>query len=211
MCGIQNKTPRSLTRRRQDFTTSIEKVSGPESLVAIETSREVQMENLRIEHVAEDVAVYASYFLDVSNVAFLQSQLVARNPDFEYALIDASAILSRNHLLAAIFSAATAMVDGSLKTPNVHSEIVYSLSPASNVCDPHDSIPALTNAMSRLPRLTDGLVSHRTPVTSSSSRCFRGKAGRPPPRYKSTYESMFLGSQSHSPRRTSKREQTWAS
>jgi len=91
------------------------------------------MERIAIELVAADVAVYASIFQDVSNAAFLQSQLVARNPAFEYAFVDASTIISRKHLLAAVFNAVTALADGSLRTPNVHSEIVYSLSPNHNV------------------------------------------------------------------------------
>ncbi len=81
-------------------------------------------------------------FRDVTNAAALQAQLVARNRAFEYAFVDASAVASRTHVLAAVFRAVTVLLlpspnDGppssSLRTPNVHSEIVYSLSPSSNV------------------------------------------------------------------------------
>jgi len=92
------------------------------------------MDKIEIEHIAEGMAVYASMFLNVSNAAFLQSQLLARNSAFEYAFIDASAIISQKHLLAAVFAAITALTTDSLTTPNVHSEIVYSLSPTHNVC-----------------------------------------------------------------------------
>ena len=91
------------------------------------------MERIKIEHVADDINIYASMFQDVSNAAFLQSQLVAHNSSFEYAFINASTIVSMNHLLAAVFTAVTSLAEDSLKMANVHSEIVYSLSPTSNV------------------------------------------------------------------------------
>jgi hypothetical protein len=36
--------------------------------------------------------VYVAYFRDVQNAGFLHEQLLARNADFEYALIDASIV-----------------------------------------------------------------------------------------------------------------------
>ena len=87
------------------------------------------MEKLDIEHLSGDVKVYGGMFREVENASFLQTQLTSRNPDFEYAFIDGSTVVSRRHLLAAIFTA----ISGELKTANIHSEIVYSLSPASNV------------------------------------------------------------------------------
>lgn len=41
--------------------------------------------------------------------------------------------MSRQHLLSAVFKAATASASDALKTSNVHSEIVASLSPSNNV------------------------------------------------------------------------------
>jgi EKC/KEOPS complex subunit CGI121/TPRKB len=86
-----------------------------------------------IEHLPPDYAVYAALFTDVANAAFLQAQLIARNADFEYALVDAATVVSRTHLLAAVYKAVLAHKGGTLKTPNVHSETVLSLSPSLNV------------------------------------------------------------------------------
>ncbi|KAF6809073.1 hypothetical protein CSOJ01_07142 [Colletotrichum sojae] len=93
------------------------------------------IETIPIDHVPADHAVHVAFFKDVQNAAFLHSQLLARNADFEYALIDASVAVSRTHILAAAFKAVTAKVDGSLKTPNVHSELVASLSSANNIAE----------------------------------------------------------------------------
>ncbi|ERS94834.1 uncharacterized protein SPSK_07978 [Sporothrix schenckii 1099-18] len=88
-----------------------------------------------IEHLPPGYAVYAALFTDAANAAFLQAQLVARNADFEYALIDAATVVSRTHLLAAVYKAVLAHKSGTLKTPNVHSEAVLSLSPSLNIAE----------------------------------------------------------------------------
>lgn len=72
-------------------------------------------------------------FKDVKNARFLRQQLLEGNTDFEYAFLDAAAILSRNHVLAACFRAINDMENGRMKSRNVHSEVVFSLSPNNNV------------------------------------------------------------------------------
>ncbi|KAL1901088.1 hypothetical protein Sste5346_002155 [Sporothrix stenoceras] len=91
--------------------------------------------SVAIEHLPPGYAVYAALFTDVANAAFLQSQLVARNADFEYALVDAATVVSRTHLLAAVYKAVLAHNSKALKTPNVHSETVLSLSPSLNIAE----------------------------------------------------------------------------
>lgn len=93
------------------------------------------LETIPLEHVPSSHSVHVALFKDVTNAGFLQSQLLARNPDFEYAFIDASAILSRLHLLAAVYKALSLLVDGKLKAPNVHAETVIALSASNNVRD----------------------------------------------------------------------------
>ncbi|KAK1763151.1 CGI-121-domain-containing protein [Phialemonium atrogriseum] len=93
------------------------------------------IETIHLEHVPATHTVYAAFFRDVTNADFLQSQLLARNSDFEYAFIDASSIISRSHVLAATYKALTVLLDGTLKTPNVHSEIVCSLSASNNIAE----------------------------------------------------------------------------
>jgi len=91
------------------------------------------MQRLQIEHIPQSCEVYAALFRGIDNASFIQSQLIARNAEFEYAFIDASCIGSRRQLLSAIFKALMTLLDGSLMTPNVHSEIVCSLTPSNNV------------------------------------------------------------------------------
>ncbi|KAK5630444.1 hypothetical protein RRF57_006159 [Xylaria bambusicola] len=93
------------------------------------------LETLQLEHVPSTHSVHIAVFRGVENAAFLHQQLLARNADFEYALIDAAVITSRLQVLSAAFKAITLQVAGTLKTPNVHSEIVYALSPASNIAE----------------------------------------------------------------------------
>jgi hypothetical protein len=51
-------------------------------------------------------------------------------------LTDNDQIVSRAHLLSAIFRALVALDAGTLRTPNVHSEIVVSLARSNNVGTP---------------------------------------------------------------------------
>ncbi|EFX01422.1 cgi121 protein [Grosmannia clavigera kw1407] len=102
---------------------------------ATATAAASALETVAVEHLPPGYAVHAVLFRDVQNAAFLQAQLVARNAAFEYALVDASTVVSRAHLLAAVHKAILAHVGGSLKTPNVHSETVLSLSPSLNIAE----------------------------------------------------------------------------
>lgn len=93
------------------------------------------LERIALEHVPHTHRVYGALFRNVSNATFLQSQLISRNADFEYAFIDASSVLSRFHLLAAVYNALNTLLDGTLRTPNVHSEVVASLNINNNIAD----------------------------------------------------------------------------
>lgn len=72
-------------------------------------------------------------FKDVKNASFLRQQLLDGNTEFEYAFLDASTLISRNHVLAACFRAINDQLNNRLKSRNVHSEIVFSLSLNNNV------------------------------------------------------------------------------
>lgn len=50
------------------------------------------METIALEHVPASHTLHMALYKDVANAAHLQSQLLARNPEFEYALIDASIV-----------------------------------------------------------------------------------------------------------------------
>ena len=91
--------------------------------------------------------VYIGYFCNVHNASFLREQLLTGNADYEYAFVDASVILSTQHLLAACFRAINDLNARRLKTRNVHAETVFALSPNNNVrlC----SMPECLNGVSR--------------------------------------------------------------
>jgi hypothetical protein len=91
------------------------------------------LEKIQLEHVPSNIHVYAALFRDVTNADFLQSQLLARNPDFEFAFIDASSVISRLHVLSAVYAAINSLLTGTLRTPNVHSETVVSFNTNNNV------------------------------------------------------------------------------
>ncbi|KAI1632506.1 CGI-121-domain-containing protein [Biscogniauxia mediterranea] len=93
------------------------------------------LETIQLEHVPPTHSVNVAVFRDVENAEFLQQQLLGRNSEFEYAFIDATSIISRLQVLAAIYKAITVHIGGTMKTPNIHSEIVWSLSPNNNISE----------------------------------------------------------------------------
>lgn len=92
------------------------------------------MESIRIPHLPEH-PLQVGLFKDLKNASFLRQQLLEGNAEFEYAFLDASTLISRNHVLAACFRAINDQLNGRMKSRNVHSEIVFSLSPNNNVSD----------------------------------------------------------------------------
>lgn len=90
------------------------------------------METISLPHLPHS-PIQVGLFKNVQNAAFLRQQLLEGNTDFEYAFLDASVLVSRSHVLAACFRAISDSLNGRLKSRNVHSEIVFSLSPNNNV------------------------------------------------------------------------------
>ncbi|KAJ5735463.1 uncharacterized protein N7483_000588 [Penicillium malachiteum] len=93
-----------------------------------------QLETINIPHLP-NAPVHVALYRNVENSASLRQQLLAGNADFEYALIDASMVLSCQHAIAAIFRAVNDYLNNRLKSHNVHSEIVISFSPATNIAE----------------------------------------------------------------------------
>jgi EKC/KEOPS complex subunit CGI121/TPRKB len=50
------------------------------------------LETVPLEHIPQTHSVHVAVFKDVENAAFLHQQLLNRNPDFEYAFIDAGVV-----------------------------------------------------------------------------------------------------------------------
>ncbi|KAL1305677.1 hypothetical protein AAFC00_007270 [Neodothiora populina] len=93
-----------------------------------------EVETVVLPHLA-DYPLFVALYKDVTNANFLRQQLLEGNSDFEYAFLDAQVILSRTQILAACFRAVNDMVHNRLKSRNVHSEIVFSLSPNNNIAE----------------------------------------------------------------------------
>ncbi|SLM37718.1 protein cgi121 [Lasallia pustulata] len=94
-----------------------------------------ELKTLHLAHLPPSLAVHVALYQDVKNAVFLRQQLLAGNAEFEYALIDASMIISTTHVLAAVFRAANDLLNDRLKSRNVHSEIVFALSPNNNIAE----------------------------------------------------------------------------
>ena len=90
------------------------------------------METIILPHLPQ-YPLHICLFKDVTNAAFLRQQLLDGNTDFEYAFLDASVLLSTTQVLAAVFRAINDMMHDRMKSRNVHSEIVFSLSVNNNV------------------------------------------------------------------------------
>ncbi|KAK1827388.1 kinase binding protein CGI-121-domain-containing protein [Podospora conica] len=95
----------------------------------------MSLETLSIDHLPPNYRVHAALFRDVSNPDFLHAQLLARNNAYDFAFIDAASVISRLHLLSAIFRALTTLADGTLTATTPHAEIVLSFGVNNNVSD----------------------------------------------------------------------------
>ncbi|KAH8596659.1 kinase binding protein CGI-121-domain-containing protein [Bisporella sp. PMI_857] len=93
------------------------------------------LQSITLEHLPADYTIHIALFQDVKNASFLHQQLLAGNTDFEYALIDASVVVSKLQALAAAYRAVNDLVENRLKSRNVHAEIVFSLSPNNNIAE----------------------------------------------------------------------------
>ncbi|KAI1279337.1 kinase binding protein CGI-121-domain-containing protein [Xylaria sp. FL0933] len=133
------------------------------------------LETFQLEHIPPTHSVHVAVFRDVENAAFLHQQLLARNADFEYALIDAGVITSRLQVLSAAFKAITAQVAGTMKTPNVHSEMVYALSPASNIAEAYRRHGITPTSRSLV--IVKVLVTPQSSVTESTTTTSAETAG----------------------------------
>ncbi|KIW55243.1 hypothetical protein PV05_07538 [Exophiala xenobiotica] len=91
------------------------------------------VETIHLAHTPPELALHVAVYTDVENASFLKEQLLAGNAEFEYAFIDASMILSTKHVLAAAFRAMNDYLNERLKSRNIHSEIVFCLSPNNNI------------------------------------------------------------------------------
>jgi len=93
------------------------------------------LQTIPLEHLPESHTLHIALYRNIRNASFLHQQLLTGNTDFEYAFIDASVILSKLHILAAAYRAVNDALEERLKSRNIHSEIVFSLSMNNNIAE----------------------------------------------------------------------------
>ncbi|EEB09027.1 CGI121 family protein [Schizosaccharomyces japonicus yFS275] len=90
---------------------------------------------------AEDIAlpmfpnrqISVAVFKDVTNASEIHRQIISLNKEYDYAFIDAGIIVCRQQLFAAIIRALRDQQDGLTKTKTIHSEIILSLCPRTEI------------------------------------------------------------------------------
>ncbi|KAF2623110.1 CGI-121-domain-containing protein [Macroventuria anomochaeta] len=106
--------------------------------------------------------VQVALFRDVKNAEYLRSQLLAANPEFDYAFLDAAMILTPTHLSAASFLALHAFLNSTHKTRTPHSELVFRLSPNNNIGESYKTFGITQSTTSliavKLPIKADGSI-----------------------------------------------------
>ncbi|KDE02661.1 hypothetical protein MVLG_06797 [Microbotryum lychnidis-dioicae p1A1 Lamole] len=102
------------------------------------------METILLSH--HNVVVHYALF-SLRNASYLRQRLIAAStlPDDEhgtserqavkFAFLDASMLTSRLHLLTAVSQALLSRSNGTARTHTIHSEILYSLEPGTNISD----------------------------------------------------------------------------
>ncbi|OJD36723.1 protein cgi121 [Diplodia corticola] len=135
------------------------------------------VQTLALPHLSH-APVHVALFTHVRNAAFLRQQLLDGNQAFEYAFLDATALLSTTHVLAAVFRALNDQLNGRLRSRNVHSEIVFSLSPNNNIADSFRrfGVQDTTTALLAIKVPTDGRPLSANQVEAHLSASVEGTA-----------------------------------
>ncbi|RIB05924.1 hypothetical protein C2G38_554459 [Gigaspora rosea] len=79
--------------------------------------------------------IHITLYINVKNSAELKKRLLSHDQELKYAFIDAKIVLDKFQLLVAVNNAVHYEKYSILKTHNVHSEIVYNLSPTTNISE----------------------------------------------------------------------------
>ncbi|KAG0150090.1 hypothetical protein CROQUDRAFT_652778 [Cronartium quercuum f. sp. fusiforme G11] len=104
------------------------------------------MERFEIPYL--NTSVYLWFFTQLGNAAELRSSLIeasklddsdpqtaSQRARLDWAFLNSSMITSLQHLQTAIYQALLARSHGQLKTKTIHSEIMWTLSPGTNISD----------------------------------------------------------------------------
>ncbi|KAF8477169.1 kinase binding protein CGI-121-domain-containing protein [Kalaharituber pfeilii] len=117
--------------------------------------------------------VHIAVLKNIKNAEHLRTQLLAGNACFEYAFVDADNIISTKHILVAVFKALRGVLGSSngtpgtgLRTRNVHSEVVFSLSPNNNITESFTKFGITPNTKNLITIKVEILSGNSGPTTS---------------------------------------------
>lgn len=80
-----------------------------------------------------ETQVHVFVYENVSNCAAIHEQLISQNPIYDYAFLDAATILYKKQVYSAIIRALEDRRDEQMKTKTIHSEVILSLSPKTEI------------------------------------------------------------------------------
>ncbi|GBB98390.1 hypothetical protein RclHR1_03210011 [Rhizophagus clarus] len=93
------------------------------------------MQSFTLETYPTRGQIHILFYKNVSNAADLRKRLLSHDQELSYAFIDAKVVLDKFQLLIATNDAVHHELNSSLITHNIHSEIVYNLSPTTNISE----------------------------------------------------------------------------
>ncbi|KTW26786.1 hypothetical protein T552_02787 [Pneumocystis carinii B80] len=79
--------------------------------------------------------VHIALYINIKNLHYIKNLVVSGNLGFQYTFIDASTIISFYQILAAVHNSIRNCKENELRTKNIYSEIIYSLSSTLNITD----------------------------------------------------------------------------
>ncbi|KAH3678557.1 hypothetical protein WICMUC_001366 [Wickerhamomyces mucosus] len=74
-------------------------------------------------------------FTNVLNSSEIKENLIKGNKDYDFAFINTKLIFSQSQLYSAIYRSLLELNNNNLRTKNIHSEILFCLSPINNIME----------------------------------------------------------------------------
>lgn len=84
-----------------------------------------------------DQSVFISVFRDVEKLVLdtVKSRLISADRDYDYCFLNCNYIVSREHLLSAIYKAIVNYSSDNYKAKTLNTEIIFNMSPINNIMD----------------------------------------------------------------------------
>lgn len=81
--------------------------------------------------------VFLAYYtgIDTSTLTTVKSELVARNPLYDYCFLSTTHLVSMEQLRCAVYKSVENSVHGTMRAKTLNTEIIFNLSPINNIND----------------------------------------------------------------------------